>query len=240
MVLDAKGVVIMGRDWKKWAADKGIQKMFRKDNFLILVLTGILLVIIALPTEKSGEGNAGPVPETEGAGTGAESDSQRDNNQSPQGTVQEASQGTDTDEAYAAYLEDRLTESLSQMADVGKVKVMITLKASRELVVEKEQPIARSSTNESDSAGGSRVVSEMDSDENTVYRTDGNLSEPYVVKTLSPQIEGVLVVAEGAGNGTVSRTIVEIAQALFDIEAHKVKVVKMVSDPNGKAGQPMP
>lgn len=230
----------MGRDWKKWAEDKGIQKWFRKDNFLILVLTGILLVIIALPTEKSGEGSTGLVPETDGPGEDTGAVFQRDISQSPEGTAQEEAQWTDTDEAYAAYLEDRLTESLSQMADVGKVKVMITLKASRELVVEKEQPIARSSTNESDSSGGSRVVSEMDSDENTVYRTEGNLSEPYVVKTLSPQIEGVLVVAEGAGNGTVNRTIVEIAQALFGIEAHKVKVVKMVSDSGENAGQFMP
>ena len=35
----------MGRDWKKWAMDKGLQKWFRRDNFLILVLTGILLII---------------------------------------------------------------------------------------------------------------------------------------------------------------------------------------------------
>lgn len=226
----------MGRDWKKWAEDKGIQKWFRKDNFLILVLTGILLVIIALPTEKSGKGSAGLIPETEEPGT----ETRAGTRTSQEGTAKEDAQWTDNDGAYAAYLEDRLTESLSQMADVGKVKVMITLKASRELVVEKEQPIVRSSTNESDSAGGSRVVSEMDSDENTVYRTEGNLSEPYVVKTLSPQIEGVLVVAEGAGNGTVNRTIVEIAQALFDIEAHKVKVVKMVSNSSENAGQSKP
>lgn len=230
---EAKGVRAMGKDWKKWAADKGIQKIFRRDNFLILVLTGILLVIIALPTEKSGEGSTGQMSEMEGPETDARADIQRDMSQDPEETAQEDIQWTDTDEAYAAYLEERLTESLSQMADVGKVKVMITLKASRELVVEKEQPISRSSTNESDSAGGSRAVSEMDSNENTVYRTEGNLSEPYVVKTLSPQIEGVLVVAEGAGNGTVNRTIVEIAQALFDIEAHKVKVVKMVSNSEG-------
>ncbi len=52
-----------------------------------------------------------------------------------------------------------------------------------------------------------------------------------MVKTLPPRIEGVLVVAEGAGSGTVSRNIVEIAEALFGVEAHKVKVVKMVPAP---------
>ena len=116
------------------------------------------------------------------------------------------------------------------MEGVGKVEVMITLKASRELVVEKEQPVSRSSTHESDSQGGTRIISETDSRENTVYRTEGGASEPYVIKTLSPQIEGVLVVAEGAGSGTVNRTIVETVQALFGVEAHKVKVVRMEAD----------
>ena len=113
------------------------------------------------------------------------------------------------------------------MENVGKVEVMITLKSSRELVVEKEEPVSRSSTDEKDSQGGSRTVRETDSGENTVYRTEGSASEPYVIKTLPPRIEGVLVVAEGAGQGTVNRTIVEIAQALFGVEAHKVKVVRM-------------
>ena len=48
-----------------------------------------------------------------------------------------------------------------------------------------------------------------------------------MVKTLPPRVEGVLVVAEGAGRGNVNKTIVEIAEALFGVEAHKVKVVKM-------------
>lgn len=74
-------------------------------------------------------------------------------------------------------------------------------------------------------------MSQVDSGENTVYRTQGGESTPFVVKTLSPRIEGVLVVAEGAGSGTIDRNIVEIAQALFGVEAHKVKVVKMQAEP---------
>lgn len=207
-------------DWRRWAEEKGLRKWFRRDNFLILILTGVLLVIIALPTrEKEKEGNTlfGTAGQTEGDG-GTEA---RTAPADSQGTAEEA------DVLYASYLEERLTEVLSRMADVGEVRVMITLKTSRELVVEKEQPVRRSATSESDSLGGSRSVSEVDSDESTVYRTEGGRSEPYVVKTLAPRIEGVLVVAQGAGSGTVSRTISEAAQALFDVEAHKVKVVRM-------------
>ena len=43
----------MGRDWKKWMADKGLTKWFQRDNLIILVLAGILLVIIALPTRTA-------------------------------------------------------------------------------------------------------------------------------------------------------------------------------------------
>lgn len=217
----------MGRDWKKWAADKGLKKWFQRDNLIVLVLAGILLVIIALPTKGIGESDKEDVKQPE-SGTslgwdGLKSQSGKENGDV---SVQKEFQ-SDDDREYADYLEERLTETLSQMAGVGKVKVMITLKSSCELVVEKEQPVNRSTTNETDSQGGSRIVSQMESQENTVYRTDGNASEPYVIKTLLPEIEGVVVVAQGAGNGTVNRSIVDIVQALFGLDAHKVRVVKM-------------
>lgn len=213
----------MGRDWKKWAADKGIRKWFRKDNFIILILMGILLVIIALPTNDSAQKE-----ETGGTQSGKSDILSFSGTDTDSGNEGDGTSGDDGGEAsYAAYLEERLTRLLSRTDGVGKVEVMITLKSSRELVVEKEQPVSRSSTNEKDSQGGTRSVSQVDSEENTVYRTEGSASEPYVVKTLVPEIEGVLVVAEGAGSGSVNKTVVEIAQALFGVEAHKVKVVKM-------------
>ncbi len=218
--MKGKGRVDMGWDWKKWAADKGLQKWFRRDNFLILVLTGILLVIIALPTKEGEEQKDGNMdgmgelaPEADVADTG--------------GTREETTGTADADALYASRLEERLTQALSQVEGVGEVRVMITLKSSSELIVEKEQPVRRSATNESDAMGGSRSINEVSSEESVVYRSEAGNSEPYVIKTLPPQIEGVLVIAQGAGKGTVSRTVVEIAQALFGVEAHKVKVVPM-------------
>ena len=40
-------------------------------------------------------------------------------------------------------------------------------------------------------------------------------------------MEGVSVVAEGGDNAVVQNNISDIVQALFGIEAHKIKVVKM-------------
>lgn len=46
-----------------------------------------------------------------------------------------------------------------------------------------------------------------------------------VVKTIYPKVEGVVVIAQGAGTGKVKQHITEVIQALFDITIHKIKVV---------------
>ena len=203
---------MMNKAWRQWFK--------KKDNFIILILAGILLFVIALPTKNGGDNQS--VREmilSESGGTDGVGSGRTD------GTKTLGTEGAGED--YAAELEQRLTKILSEMADVGRVEVMITLKSSRELVVEKETPVSRSATTETDAQGGSRTVNTSEMEENVIYSTDGSSNEPYVVKSLAPEIEGVLVVAEGAGSGTVNRTVTEIVQALFDVEAHKVKVVKM-------------
>lgn len=196
------------------------EKWFRRDNLLVLILSGVLLFIIAMPVKQN---------------TGEENKGEEDNHvrrrqeSSVDGTTGSsgfAANHADT-AAETTELEKRLETVLSEMAGVGRVKVMITLESSEELVVEKDEALVRSNTNENDSAGGNRIVNQVDMAPATVYQTKGSDSEPYVVKTLSPSVEGVVVVAQGAGNGTVNKNITEMVQALFGVEAHKVKVVKM-------------
>ena len=204
--------------WRQRLKDKGLEKWLKRDNLIILILSGILLVIIALPSEKGG---------------GKESETKE---KTPVQTAQPAGEVKEetgeeweklSGEEYSAWLERRLAEVLKKVDGVGEVQVMITLKSSRELVVEREESISQSATNENDSQGGNRVISQTQIGESVVYSSEGAVSEPYVVKTLTPEIEGVLVVAEGAGNSAVNRTITVIVQALFDVEPHKVSVVRM-------------
>lgn len=214
--------------WKQWMEKKGIHKWFQRDNLIILILSGVLLFIIALPT-KDGEESGLFDSQTQSGGENTLTQEERAENEASLGQ-ESLEEAQNTREDYCAYLEKRLEETLSGVSGVGKVKVMITLKSSEELVVEKDTPVSRSSTNEEDSQGGSRILNQMESSESTVYKTQDGDSEPYVVKTLLPEVEGVVVVAQGAGTGTIDKSVTEIVQALFDIEAHKVKVVKMESD----------
>ncbi len=196
----------------------GIAKWLRKDNLLILLLLGILLVVIALPTEKDSQKEEGTA--------GGDSTGIGDSVSGAAGSTSAA-----TTEEYTAYLEKRLEETLSRISGVGGVQVMITLESTEELVVEKDQQTQSSNTTEEDSQGGSRYVYQSDRSENTVYHSSGS-NEPYVVKTLMPEVSGVVVVAQGAGTGQISREITDVVQALFGVEAHKVKVVKMDSSAN--------
>lgn len=61
----------MKKDWKRWLEDERVRKLFRRDNLLILILAGILLFIIALPTKEdgaAGEGIPGGTETAAGAG----------------------------------------------------------------------------------------------------------------------------------------------------------------------------
>lgn len=203
--------------WKKW---------FRRDNLVVLVLAGILLFVIALPTKEDGEEDSLPLLNI--------SDSLRGEDGPAAESLEVSGKSVEKPEVpedYAAVQEEKLASRLSAMEGVGKVEVMLTFESSEELVVEKDAPTVRSNTIEKDSEGGNRTVTQFEMGDSTVYRSgSGGQSEPYVVKTLNPRVEGVLVVAEGAGDGTVARNITEIAQALFGVEAHRVKVVSMGGD----------
>lgn len=75
--------------------------------------------------------------------------------------------------------------------------------------------------------GAVQVMVTVKGSEEKICQEKGLGSDPYVVQTLEPEVSGVVVVAKGGGQGKVDKTITEIVQALFGVEAHKVKVVAM-------------
>lgn len=180
-----------------------------RDNMIILALMGILVMVIALPFEKKEE------KATE-SGLSDREDVMLDS----------AGEGSSFSEEEA--LEKRLEDFLSCMEGVGSVKVMLTFSAGPEQVVEKDGPVSRSQTSESDSAGGSRSVTLSEQQEDTVFTSDSAGNQiPYVKKTLAASVEGVTVLAAGGDSPVIQKHITDVIEALFGIEAHKIKVAKM-------------
>ncbi len=192
----------MESKWKSYVAGlrKG-EKLPRKSQLLILLLVGILLMVIVLPVPDGGEG------------------SEEENNQTD---VKITDAGD-----YEVYLEEKTARTLQYVEGVGKAEVMITLKSSSQKVIEKDQQSSSQTTEEEDSEGGTRTLNDISSDKTSIYEqnSDGSQS-PYVSKELTPEIEGVVVIADGGDNAVVVQNITEAVQALFGVEAHKIKIMK--------------
>jgi len=183
-----------------------IEKMkhMKKDQWMVVLLVGVLILVIAIPIEQD----------------------------STQDTKEETENSSTVETTASAdelnILEERLTDTLSSVSGVGKVKVMLTIKSSGEKIVEKDNSVTAQNTQEEDSDGGTRVTDEKVTGEETIFEQDeGGNQTPYVVEELEPKIEGVIVIAQGGDNSLVVQNITEAVMALFGIEAHKIKVMKM-------------
>ena len=196
--------------------------LLKRDNMIICILVGILLLVIVWPVE-----NVKDQKDISSVG------SDREGKISYQQSLKEEKlRKEEIEEAESVYegeiLEKRLEEILFSMEGVGEVNVMITLSNLGEKVLEKDIPLRRNVVTESDSQGGSRNTNDMDSQEQTVYVTDSEGNKfPYVKKETMPSVEGVTVVCQGADSTLVQKNISEAIQALFNLDAHKIKVVKM-------------
>lgn len=203
------------------------EKVLKKDNMIILILTGILLLVIAWPMEEPDK-KENSVSELWDRNNGMLQETNETTIDAKEVNEASVSQSFLDEEYIVQTLEHRLEEILYAMDGVGQVKVMITLASQGEKIVEKDIPLERSNILEEDSGGGSRSTNEMNSKEETVYSTNSQGDKiPYVVKETGVEVAGVSVVAQGGDNEAVQKNIGEVIQALFGIEEHKIKVVKM-------------
>lgn len=207
------------QDWKKKL--QKVKDTFGIDKVILLLLAGILL-LLSTGTPSGGDGASGQEKTEQKNGGGQESAG--DTTQGIGETGADAA-GAGT---YEAGLEQRLEEVLAHIEGAGEVQVMVTLKDSGERVLQSDSSIRQSDTTEQDGEGGSRSVSESDQSRTTVVLSDGTGDTPYITREIMPEVEGVLVVAQGAGNSAVKQSIYQAVQALFGVPAHKIKVLKGV------------
>ena len=189
-------------------------KLLKKENMIVFALLGILLLVIAIPLD------GGKEKSTEKEEAARKDDSGK--------KKEETKQFADESMEYCLALEERIEDLLESMDGVGRVQAMVTVTASREMIVEKDEPVSRSTVTETDGSGGSRSTNESSYEYETIFETDSEGNKvPYVVKQIEPEIQGITVVAQRGGNALIQKNISDVLMALFHIDAHKIKVVKM-------------
>ena len=134
--------------------------------------------------------------------------------------------------SYEHELEKRLEQILGGMEGITSVDVMITLSATSEKVLEKSIQLEENKQEIEKGSGESlekSVTSSLSKKNEALLTGNTSGSMPYIIKEMSPSIQGVVVAARGNITQTKIREISEAVQALFGIEAHKIKVIEKKS-----------
>lgn len=114
--------------------------------------------------------------------------------------------------------EKRLESILSMCEGAGNVKVMLTYKNKGTIAVAENR-------NNSENREGESVKSDTGTE--VVFNGE---KEPVILSQGEPEIEGVVIVAEGGGNIQVKNSLTRAAQALTGVEPHKIEVLKMKTE----------
>ena len=104
-------------------------------------------------------------------------------------------------------LEQRLGDLLSKVKGVGEVEVFVTYASTEEKLALKDK--------------------ESSGSEQTILKSSSGNSEPYIYKSISPQIDGVIIVAQGGDRDDIKVSISDAVAAVLELPIHRVKILKM-------------
>lgn len=120
---------------------------------------------------------------------------------------------------YAKSLEDKLVNVLSSIKDAGKVNVMITLEGGIEIEIAYTiEERVNNSTGSSNSQESSTIV------KTPILITQNGVTKPVILSEKNPAIQGVVIVASGAGNTRVKLDILRATVAVLSVEPARIEI----------------
>jgi stage III sporulation protein AG len=139
--------------------------------------------------------------------------------------AQSTAQGI-TEEEYVQQLEKKVKELLRGIDGVGNPDVMLTLESGSEYVYQSE---TKRSTDRTDTSG--ETTQERLDDEHTIVMVEGdNGKKQALIRTeLTPKIQGIVVVCDGADQVSVQTQIIDVLTTAFGISSARVSVAKAAS-----------
>ncbi len=171
----------------------------RKNTLVIIFLIGLLLITFAPKLSKKNNEAEVKAPLSETQNLGSKYSYERD-------------------------LEARLSEILSKVQGAGEVSVMITTSKSSELVVSENIEESNNLISETDANNGLRTTEQKTTKKST--QVLGQNETPLVLTELVPQISGVIIVSEGAGNIITKDALIRSVSTLLEIPTYKVEVLQ--------------
>lgn len=122
-------------------------------------------------------------------------------------------------------LKKSIEEILSQINGVGKVNVLVTYSSGTEIVPYSDVKKSDETTEEKDSAGGTRKINQSFYESQIAYEdSGGGVRKPIILKELLPEVKGVVVVADGASDPVIKESLLNAVKVLLDVPIHKIQV----------------
>ena len=192
-----------------------IANLFKQKNITNLIILLLLVIMFCLVVSYfTGVNNI-----TKSEKTNLEKVSKEDMNSNSQKDSEVLS--------YQEKQEKDLERILGKINGVGSVDVVINFQSSEVKVPAVDNSSQKSTTEETDSEGGTRVNSQETDGDKIVMSNSSNGSEPVILKTEKPEVLGGMVVAEGAEDSKIKYEITKAISSLYNISVDKVNVLAM-------------
>ena len=124
-------------------------------------------------------------------------------------------------------LEEKLEKILSKIQGVGEVKVCINYAESSEIIAMYNENSKISTTEETDTSGGTRKIEETNSEKDIIYKEENGEKTPITQKIVQPKIEGAIITAKGANDISIKTDIIQAVEAVTGLATHKIQVFEM-------------
>ncbi len=125
-------------------------------------------------------------------------------------------------------ISSKLREMLRQIDGAGKVEVSVRLSGSTREDFAVNTTTGKKTTQERDQTGGTRLTTEdTSSDQLVMNRSETGEERPVVEREVAPQVAGVLVVAEGAGDSRIKARLFEATRVALGVDPQRILVLKM-------------
>ena len=148
-------------------------------------------------------------------------------NEVPENTIKESAEtaAVPSDQEDRAVIEKEIEGILSKIDGAGKVDAMVTYISGKEVVPAYDTKKNENGTDEKDTSGGTRNIRQNDFESKIAYEeTQGGSRKPVVLKEMLPEVKGVVIVADGAGDAQVKESLSRAVQVLLDVPIHRIQV----------------
>ena len=130
---------------------------------------------------------------------------------------------TNSIEDFRENMEVQLETLISNVNGAGEVKVMLTLEAGKENIYALQEK-----KTEDEQLSGSDKTNQRSTYENEVVMvTAGAEKQALIEKTLQPEVQGVVIVCQGADDIKVVSDITNAVSVVLNVPSNRICVIKM-------------